>query len=309
MQHYVASDLDSLGRAGAVNAIRGFLRATAEGHTDAPPRLDVPVSGRRLIFTIGADASADIAGFRLYSIDKERGTHDDSQALLLLRLSTGEVLASATGGDFGAWRTAALGAVAMDEATKHLDRPLRMGLLGAGFQAYHHARTWIAARPIERVHVWARRFEAAQAFAAELAMDTGVEVLPEATAALAVQGADAVLGVTRGETPVVEASALPPEGYLATVGPKFGGRNELPAEAYASADVLFSDAPTQCAKFEQVSGPLPGGRTAAEMLSLADVVAGKAALPKTGRLLFVSEGLAGSEVALLAALHAQQTQP
>ncbi len=304
MQHYVEEDLMRLGRAGAVDAMRAFLRATAEGQTAAPPRVNVPVMGRQLVFTIGGSAAQDVAGFRLYSIDREAGTHPESQLLGLLRLSDGKVLATAQGSAFGAWRTAALGAVAMDAATRHVEHPLEVAVLGAGFQAYHHARTWAATRPVARLRVWARRPEAAGAFCDALADDVDCPVEACVASEDAAAGAEAVLCVTASAEPVVAADALSGAAYAATVGPKFGSRHELPAGAYAGADVLLSDAPAQCANFEQDKGPLPAGRTASEMVALADVVAGRAHLPTAGRVLFVSEGLAGSEVALLGALHA-----
>ena len=298
----MSDDLEQLGRGGAVEAMRAHLVASAQGRTHTPPRLRVPLGDRTLVYTVGASEQQDVAGFRMYSIGSATPPAlAPTQLVVALRHSTGEVLAVGAGDDFGAWRTAALGAVAMVVATKHIDRPIRMGLLGAGYQAFHHARTWIAARPIAEVVVWARRPEAAAAFAAQLSTDTGVACSSRPSAEEAVDGVDAVLGVTRSGEPVVAEEALPATLYAATVGPKFGGRHELPAALYASA-TLFSDAPAQCAAFEQTVGPMPGGRTAAELVDLAQLVVGAASLPIEGRRLFVSEGLAGTEVALLVAL-------
>ncbi len=308
MQHFEPSELRRLGREGALEAMRSYLCATAEDQTAAPPRMNVPVRNRQLVFTVGASATQDVAGFRLYSIDRESGTHDDSQLLVLLRLSDGQILATARGPEFGAWRTAALGGVAMEVATRALTHPIRVAVLGAGFQAFHHARTWASARSIESFQIWARRREAAESFAMELAKDTNVPAHAEVTSGTAAEDADAVLAVTRSSEPVVAAEALASSRYVATVGPKFGGRNELPGGVYSKADVLVSDAPEQCASFESKIGPLPGGRTAAEMTALSDIVAGVKSLPGTGQILFVSEGLAGSEVALLGALFERDSQ-
>jgi ornithine cyclodeaminase/alanine dehydrogenase-like protein (mu-crystallin family) len=293
--------LDRLGRRGAVEAMRRFLLAVAAGEADTPPRAAVEAGGRHHVFTVGADRSAGVAGYRYYSVGAGRGA-GVTQVLVLIDTESGEVRAVAAGNAYGAWRTAALGAVAMAEGTRPLGRPIRAAVLGAGFQAHHHARTWAAAAEVERFAVWARRAGAAREFAASLAADTGVEAVACESARDAADAADAVLAVTASAEPVVADDALPRSGYVATVGPKFGGRNELPPGTFERAALLVTDAPDQARSLEAEVGPLPGNRRATDLVPLASLVAGTAAAPADGLTLFVSEGISGSEVALLAAV-------
>src|SRR5262245_16272139 len=102
--------------------MRRFLAAAARGGTASPPRVEVPLGARTLVFTVGADLERSFAGFRLYSVGAgPRAADASSQMLGLLDARTGEVLATAVGSAFGAWRTAAIGAVALEEGTS--DRP------------------------------------------------------------------------------------------------------------------------------------------------------------------------------------------
>jgi ornithine cyclodeaminase len=303
MIRLVEDDLERLGRRAAIDAMRSFLRSSARGRTVSPPRFGVPVGERTLVFTVGGDLDRGVAGFRLYSTGgAETPPGRPSQLLSLLDLPTGEVLATAEGAAFGAWRTAALGGVALEESLRGGRESVTAAVLGAGFQAHHQARTWAATGRVSVFRVWARRPEAAEAFARDLARDAGRAAEAAPTADVAVLGAGAVLCATSSPMPVFGADVLADDAYVATLGPKFGGRHEVPAEAYARAAALLSDAPAQVTEYERTRGALPGGRIASEAVSLAEVVAGVRPLPTTGLRLFVSEGLAGSEVALLEVL-------
>jgi alanine dehydrogenase len=296
-------DLERLGRSGATAAMRRFLAAVARGETDSPPRLQVPLRSRTLVFTVGADLERAFVGFRLYSI---RGASPadgaPSQALGLLDAATGEIVATAVGDAFGAWRTAAIGAVALEEGTAPRPGSLDVAIIGAGFQAHHHARAWAATGRVASFRVHARSAERSASFARELAIETGAPATHTRSAREAVEGAAAVLCATTSTTPVFEPEDLHPNAYVATVGPKFGGANEVPGEVYERATYAFTDAPAQVCDYEATRGPLPGGRRARSLAGLADIVAGKEACPHAGLRLFVSEGLSGTEVALLAAL-------
>jgi ornithine cyclodeaminase/alanine dehydrogenase len=306
----VEHDLERLGRSGATAAIRRFLAAAARGETDSPPRLQVPLRSRTLVFTVGSDLERALAGFRVYSIP--RASRDDaapSQMLGLLDAATGQIVATAVGDAFGAWRTAAIGAVALEEATAPRPRSLDVAILGVGFQAHHHARAWAATGRVARFRVHARSAERSASFAHELTVETGVPATHAGSAREAIQGATAVLCATTSTTPVFEAEDLGADAYVATVGPKFGGTNEVPGEVYERAAFAFTDAPAQVCEYEATRGPLPGGRRARSLVGLADIVAGTQACPHAGLRLFVSEGLSGTEVALLAALVDSRGRP
>jgi alanine dehydrogenase len=302
MVHLEPRDLDALGRRGAIDAMRAFLVSAAAGTTASPPRLAVPAGPLTLVFTVGGDLRAGVGGVRVYST----GGHGlpagrPDQLLALFDLGTGEVVATASGAEFGAWRTAAIGGVALEVALRGEGPPVTAAVLGAGFQAHHHARTWAATGLVARFRIFARRAPAAVEFAGALARDAGIPAEVSSTPDEALRGARAVLCATSSVVPLFPASALELDAYLATLGPKFGEAHEVPSEAFASAEAVFTDAPEQLRAYERARGRLGGTRPAQDVLSLADLVAGTSALPGRGLRLFASEGLAGTEAALLAA--------
>ncbi len=301
--HLDEPDLVALGRAGAASAMRAFLASAARGRTASPPRWTVPLGGRALVFTIGADLELGVGGFRMYSIGpRAEPVQEPTQTVVLLDLATGAVLAQATHAAYGAWRTAAIGAVALEEALRGRRAPVRAAVLGAGVQAHHQARAWAATGLVGEFAVWARRREAAASFCAALARETGLAAEEAPTPGDALQGAGAVLCATSSPTPTFPAAALGADVYVATLGPKFGGAHEVPSEVYERAAFLLTDAPAQVAEHERQRGALPGGRRAAEAIALSELVAGRAAVSAPGLRLFLSEGLAGTEVALLRAV-------
>src|SRR5881394_1812510 len=102
---FVERDLERLGRGKATAAMRRFLASAARGGTDSPPRLQVPLRSRTLVFTVGGDHERGLVGFRMYSVGA--GTARDgapTQMLGLMDARTREIVATAVGDAFGAWR-------------------------------------------------------------------------------------------------------------------------------------------------------------------------------------------------------------
>ncbi|GLU31041.1 cyclodeaminase [Trinickia caryophylli] len=133
-------------------------------------------------------------------------------------------------------RTAAAGAV----AARWLARPdaRHVALLGAGEQARLQLRALMLVREIATVTIWARRREAAQALAAELAElpDTcglRCEVSPDVPGALA--QADVAITTTPSCEPLVQASALHPGLHITAMGSDAEHKNEIAPAALAAA--------------------------------------------------------------------------
>jgi ornithine cyclodeaminase len=100
---------------------------------------------------------------------------------------------------------------------------------------------------------------------------------------------------------VIDAAWVQQGTHVSTVGPKTVSAHEAPADLADRADVVASDSPTQAAAYGEASF------TDRTLLHLGGIVSG--ALP--GRTspsditLYVSTGLAGSEVITAAALLAR----
>ncbi|MET8957068.1 NAD(P)-binding domain-containing protein [Streptomyces sp. NPDC004533] len=281
-----------LDAATAVRAVRGALLAAHEGTLHAPPRIHTDLGAGRLVFTVGHLCSEKLFGFRAY--DTLVGAE---QLVAVWGSDDGRLRAVVYGHELGARRTGAIGAAAVDAAARPGE--IRLGLVGAGTQAW--AQLWAirAVRHVREVAVAARRPERAQAFARRAAEELGVRTRAVRTVEEAVRDHDVVVVATNSEVPVLDADWITPGTHVTTLGPKTVARHEVPASLADRADVLLTDSLTQAAGYAEPH-ILPTDR----LLDLGAILA-KAARGRTAPeeiTVFCSVGLAGTEVAVAAAL-------
>lgn len=276
----------------AVRAVREALAAHHDGTLDAPPRVHADIGDGHLVFTVGQLRARGLFGFRAYKI-----LADAEHLVAVWDAESGRLRAVVHGEELGARRTGAIGAVAVDAAAR--PGAVRLGLVGAGTQAWTQLWALRAVRPVAEVVVAARRPERAEVFARRAAEELKVPARAVAAAEDAVRDRDVVIVATNSAVPVLDADWIAPGTHVSTLGPKTVSRHEVPAALGARADVILTDSPAQVAGF-----PEPYLFPAEGMVDLAAVVAGSAA----GRTdpdqitLFCSVGLAGTEVAVAAAL-------
>lgn len=112
--------------------------------------------------------------------------------------------------------------------------------------------------------------------------------------------ADVVILATSSSTPVIDTAWLEPDCVVLTLGPKQVGRAEFSADlldgAFVTTDSLAQlhayHPPAVAAEHHAAGG----------VVSLGDVIADRVEPPNIGRRVYLSVGLAGTEVALLAAM-------
>ncbi|MFI6948755.1 ornithine cyclodeaminase family protein [Streptomyces sp. NPDC050422] len=197
----------------------------------------------------------------------------------------------------GARRTGGIGAVAVDAAAN--PGPIRLGLVGAGTQAWTQLWAIRAVRQVREATVAARRPERAEAFARRATEELGVRVRAVHTAEEAVRDHDVVVAATNSTSPVREADWIAPGTHLTTLGPKTVSRHEVPPALADRADVLLTDSLAQAADYSE-----PHIFPANRMVDLGAVLAGATTGRNSPRQItvFCSVGLAGTEVAVAAAL-------
>jgi alanine dehydrogenase len=276
----------------AVRAVRGAILAHHEGTLHAPPRVRADIGGGHLVFTAGHLHGQGVFGFRAY--DTLAG---GDQLVAVWGSRGGELRAIVYGAELGVRRTGAIGAVAVGALAR--PGPVRIGLVGAGTQAWAQLWAVAAVREIADVVVAGRRPERAVAFAARAAAELGLPARTVGTAEEAVRGRDVVVVATNSAVPVIEAGWIAPGAHVTTLGPKTLSRHEVPADLAERADVLVTDSVAQTAAY-----PEPHLFPTEHMTDLGAVLAG-AAPGRTGDdqvTVFCSVGLAGTEVALAAAL-------
>ncbi|MCX3060771.1 ornithine cyclodeaminase family protein [Streptomyces beihaiensis] len=277
----------------AVRAVRGALLAAHEGGLDAPARVRADLGDGHLVFTAGRLRAEGLFGFRAY--DTAVGAE---QLVAVWGSDDGRLRAVVHGDELGARRTGAIGAVAVDAAAR--PGPIRLGLVGAGAQAWTQLWAIGAVRQVAEVTVAARRPERAQTFARRAAEELGVRARAVREPEQAVRDHDVVVTATHSATPVLEADWIAPGTHVTTLGPKTLSRHEVPAALGDRADVLLTDSLAQANSYSEPH-VLPADR----MVALGAVLAGA----EPGRTspeditVFCSVGLAGTEVAVAAALH------
>jgi ornithine cyclodeaminase len=278
----------------AVAAVRRALAAEHAGELAAPPRFHAPLGVGDLVFTAGRVGGVGY-GFRVYDTLPTSGA---DQLTVVFDDTTGGVLGVAGGTWLGEARTGATGAVAVDLLAD--PAAVRFGVIGAGAQAWSQLWAVRAVRTPSVVSVFSRDPVRRTAFAARCRDELGLpaQAVPDAHAA--VEGADVVILATRSGTPVIESGWVPAGAHVTTVGPKEIGRNECPVDLATGAALLVTDS---LAQLDAYPSPyfLAGTPARDRIVALSAVQAGEVPRPD-GTTLYSSVGLAGTEVAVLAAL-------
>jgi ornithine cyclodeaminase len=172
-------------------------------------------------------------------------------------------------------RTGAAGALAADLLAK---REIAQALIvGAGGQARYQLAALLGVRRPGRVVVYARRPEAAAAYAAEMHDRFGIEVAIATDLRQAVASSDLIVTATPSRTPLIEADWLQPGTHITAMGSDFPDKRELAVEVLARADIVVADHPPQAATQGEIHHALADGRVRMEdVVALGDIAAGRA---------------------------------
>lgn len=291
------ADIDRLSLAEAIDILVGVFQARASHGVVAPPRWSVTTPQGSLVFTAGAVLPQNVIGARAYTTMSGHGS-DVTQYVSVFDGTTGVLHGIVIGNRLGQLRNAAIGGV----AARYLANPdaAIVGVIGAGHQAHLHLLALAAVHRLRAIRI----FSPTQAHRTALALDIGralnVPVAPVNSAEGAVRDADLVLLVTTSAEPVLDGQWLKPGAHVHSLGPKRKDRHELDQTTLDRASLVTTDAPHQLA-VEGEQGLLYGTPWQTQLTDLADVVAGRVKRPDARAItVFLSAGLAGTEVALAA---------
>jgi ornithine cyclodeaminase len=278
----------------AIAVMEGVFRARAAEQVYSQPRWEQPFSEGSLVFTVGAVPEG--VGFRAY-LNGHFAYNDQLTAVWDRR--DGALIGVVVGAQLGNLRTGAIGGVAL----KYLAPPQTtvLGLVGTGRQAFYQLRTAALVCPhLREVRVYSRTPAHVEGFCADLrTLLGGVSMVPVPSAEAAVRGAQTVISATNSTTPVIYGEWLAPGAHVTTVGPKGHTLRETDPAVIQRAELIVTDSPEQVRAYSY--GSLMDGVPKA-LHDLAQVVIGKIQRPPQGISLFISTGLAGTEVALAARL-------
>jgi ornithine cyclodeaminase len=168
--------------------------------------------------------------------------------MLLSSAETGEPVAFL--GDEGHLtdvRTAAVSAMVAQELGR---RDTVLGIVGTGIQARLQARLHAAILPLERIVIWGRSTERADACARDLSdlCDVTVAGSPAEVA----REARLIVTATAAREPLLHAADIQPGAHISAVGADSPGKQELDPEILRGAVLLLADSLAQCAKLGEL---------------------------------------------------------
>lgn len=297
-----AADVRSgLTAADSVATMREAVLAVHRGELVAPARLAADLDEGRLMFTVGRWRERWL-GYRAYdTFDRDHVDARDDQLVVVHDDVTGQLLGIVVGAELGRRRTGAIGGVAVDALAPQSASTL--GLVGSGEQAWTQLWAVSAVRDLDAVRIYSRDGRRRQEFAERATAELGVATTAVPSAPAAVDGAEIVILATSSSEPVVETDWLAAGSHVTTLGPKQRGRSEFAEDLLDSATVLVTDSPAQLDAYDPPA-LASGDRHSGRVVGLGAVLAG-AAPGRSGaadRTVFLSVGLAGTEVALAVGL-------
>lgn len=172
-------------------------------------------------------------------------------------------------------RTALAGAV----AARHLAAPDAsvVGVVGAGLQARVQLEALRLVRPVRAVRVWARRADAAAAYAAWARDALGLDATTVASAADVVTEGGIVVTTTPATEPLLDEAGLRPGVHVTAVGSDAPGKQELTVGLLRAADRVVVDRRSQSVVLGELRAAVAEGHDPSMAVELGEVVAGTAA--------------------------------
>lgn len=218
----------------AMAAARTVVAAHRDGRVALPPRLDVDLPSGFL--RVMPAALEPYMGLKVMTLAEAHGTR---YLILVYRQATGELLAVLDADEVTRLRTAATTAVAGELLLP--DGADRVGLVGSGFEAEGHLRTFSRQWPLREALVFSPSEERRERFAARMTDELGFPVRPVATVEAAVGDAPVSILCTKSKTPVVDGAAFPRGATVLSIGSTRPDLRELDQATLRRAAVLLVD--------------------------------------------------------------------
>jgi ornithine cyclodeaminase/alanine dehydrogenase-like protein (mu-crystallin family) len=210
----------ALPMADCIDAMADAMAAVSRGQVVSPQRIIMPLVDHTGFLaampgSIGVPLSYGAKVVSVHPANPAAGRPLVQGVVLLFDPATGALAAAIDGAAITALRTAAVSGLATRLLAREDARTL--GVLGYGVQARMHIDAVLAVREIDRIVVWGRSLEKAEAFASEirLAIQVDVAVADDASKA---GGCDIVCAVTGASTPVLLNEHVAPGAHINLVG-------------------------------------------------------------------------------------------
>lgn len=197
---------------------------------------------------------------------------------------TGAPLAILDGQAVTAWRTGAVGGVAI----RHLSRKdaKTVGIIGAGAQGFYQAVYACTARKIQTVYIWNHSARDLSDYLARLKKaiaDPRVEVVQCKTVEELAAASDIICTATPSETPVLPNDRDLLEGKcIVAIGSYTPQMREIPDVIWDLVEHVYIELPYACEESGDLSQPLAEGRLTMDRVVLMDRFLASGADVETG---------------------------
>jgi len=282
----------------AIDLLEEMSRHEAQGRTFISPRLNTTFDGGWMRMMFGADYEAGYASTKAYHLVEGAGVR---YVVSLYRLKDGELLAVMDGRLITDLRTGGASGVVARKVT--VDGPVSVGLIGSGHQSRMQLESLAAVYKVESAAVFSPTEANRDAFAREMTARMGFPVTAAASAEAAVRGHAVVVAATssRSSEPVLRGAWLERCRLLCAVGSTRPQSVEVDADSFRGAALVVVDSERAVEEAGDLQQAVKQGAASPEkQTTLARLVAGRTAVPASGRIVFKSVGSALQDLALAA---------
>ena len=252
----------------ALKRVEDAFAALASGNARVPPPMALDVPERQGEVHIKSAHLADppsmvvkiAAGFYR---NPDLGLPTSSGLMILMSAETGAVQAVLLdNGYLTEVRTGLAGALAAKYAAPRQIETV--GVIGVGSQARYQLRALQLVRKPQRVLVYGRRPDAAQAYAREMSEELGLDVSTRPNAELVVRECQLLITTTTARRPVVNEEWVHEGMHITAVGSDGPDKQELEPAILGRADHVICDLVSQAARLGELHHALEGGLVTAE---------------------------------------------
>jgi ornithine cyclodeaminase/alanine dehydrogenase len=257
----------------AVSALRAAY-AQPMSPDMVPPRVMARGDGYWLRGLAAVSPSGRFMGCKLIAASPR--IHRASYLVALFDKRTMDLAALVDGSRLTGLRTAATAAVAVDLLAPA--RPLKVAVIGSGFEARGLLEALLATREVASVRVYSPTPASRERFAASFRDAGALDIQAAADPRSAVEGADVVFCAARSrdESPVIQGTWLAPGMTVVSIGSTLPEQREVDAETMARASLIVADMPEEVAGHtgDGLAAAAAGVDVEAKLASLNDVASG-----------------------------------
>ena len=277
----------------------GALRDAYATPTDAaalPPRTMARADGTWLRTLSAMPAHCAYMGAKLIAASPP--ARRASYLIALFDRRTTALVALLDGNHVTGMRTAATSAVAIDALAPRA--PLRVAVIGSGFEARNHVAALASVRAVADLAVYSPTEANRRRFAEETSATHGIPARAVASAEEAVRDAELVVAAARSndERPRVRATWLRPDATVVSIGSTLPEQRELDADCIRRAGLIVADVADEVAEGtgDMLAAAAEGVDPRDRLVSLSGLLAGDRRRAERSIAIYKSVGSALQDV-------------